>query len=713
MSDFQIINSLKFQTSSTNWLKSTISQSNSKWLIFKEENVEIPAKGFNRLIYIAENSNSAVIYSDYIEIDGNALKHIPLIDCTKGGILRNDFQYGPLLMLDRNIAAKALEQIDDYNYAGFYALLLKISQSGSLPFHIKEFLYSFAPVDLRTSDKKQFDYVNPANRAVQLEMELACTRHLFALNALVSPGSEITDSTPFPVEASVIIPVKNRVRTIGDAIKSAVSQLTDFSYNVIVIDNYSNDGTTDVISELCKTHDNVLHVIPDETDLGIGGCWNVAINHSGCGRYAVQLDSDDLYSSPSTLQTIVDKFRRKKCGAVVGSYSLTDFNLSPLPPGLIDHKEWTDSNGANNALRINGLGAPRAFLTSLLRKYPFPNVSYGEDYAAMLRISRSYKIGRIYTDLYKCRRWEGNSDSALPQEKINRNNEYKDMLRTIELNARQKLNNPLQSLETFREKELKNWEEARKNYEALKNIKTRRLGGFILQNNPERVRSTAADIKPHSKSCFLCSASRPIMQGAIEHGDYDILLNPYPIFPSHFVIAHKQHIPQQLDLETLLTFAKNMEGYTVFFNGPTCGASAPAHLHFQAVPSHYLPILSREEETELRDFNGVGYFFLRNADCTKLEKTAEELISKTGVDVNVLATFKNNEYQLIIIPRKAHRPSCFFRNENPIIVSPASVDLAGVIILPREQDFNDLTEKDLEQIINETCYTKDELASLI
>lgn len=713
MGDYQLIDVLSLQTASTDWLKSIISQSNSKWLIFKENTVCITDEQVRRLVAVGESCGKTVIYADYLlkEIKGN--KTVALIDCTHGGILRNDFQYGPLIMLNRKAAEKDIETIGKHEYAGFYALILSLSRTTDLPFHLRESVYSYTPVDLRDSDKKQFDYVDPRNKIVQQEMELACTQHLNALHALVLPGMEITDNRIYPVEASIIIPVKNRVRTIGDAIASALAQKTDFKFNVIVVDNHSTDGTSEIISEIRSNNSSLLHLMPETTNLGIGGCWNMAINNPECGRYAVQLDSDDLYSSSETLQTIVDKFRSEKCGAVVGSYSLTDFNLNPLPPGLIDHNEWTDNNGANNALRINGLGAPRAFLTSLLRKFQFPDVSYGEDYAVMLRISRSYKIGRIYHDLYKCRRWEGNSDTALPQDKINRNNEYKDMLRTVELCARQKMNMPLEWLNNFREKELTNWKSARLNHESLAQTKIRRLGGFILQCNPERMRSTTADITPAKDSCFLCKTRRPEEQDAIEIGDYELLLNPYPIFPSHFVIAHKKHIPQQLDIEALTCFAKELEGYGVFYNGPTCGASAPSHLHFQAVPSNYLPLLKQADKSGIKDFHGIGHIVVKTNNATVFKNEILLITDKIATDINLLATYKNGEYTAIIIPRKAHRPSCYYNSADQILVSPASVDLSGVIIIPRPQDFDRLTESDLEQIIKETCFTCHELSDLI
>ena len=239
----------------------------------------------------------------------------------------------------------------------------------------------------------------------------------------------------FEYEASVVIPCKNRVRTIGDAIRSALAQKTDFRYNVIVVDDNSTDGTVDVIKGFLGDP-KLVYIAQDPSYHAIGGNWNAALHHPGCGRFALQLDSDDLYSDEHTVQKFVDAFREQNCAMVVGTYRITDFDLNTIPPGIIDHKEWTLENGRNNALRVNGLGAPRGFYTPLLRKLNFPTTKYGEDYAVGLRVSREYRIGRIYDVMYNCRRWDDNSDHGLSIEKANANNLYKDRLRTIELTAR-------------------------------------------------------------------------------------------------------------------------------------------------------------------------------------------------------------------------------------------------------------------------------------
>ena len=366
----------------------------------------------------------------------------PVIDY-QAGSLRDDFDFGPLVLIPRQALKSYLDEpVTYYQYAGWYDLRLYLSRNGQI-FHLNEYIYTEIETDLRKSGEKNFDYVNPRNRAVQLEMEKACTSHLKAIGAYLNQD-EFDDlkfeDYSFPRELSVIIPVRNRVRTIEDAIKSVLSQETDFDFNLFIIDNHSTDGTNEIIAKYKNS--KLIHLIPQQTDLGIGGCWDTGIKHPLCGRFAIQLDSDDLYSSPYSLEKIVQKFYEEQCAMVIGSYKITDFTLQTIPPGIIDHKEWSDENGHNNALRINGLGAPRAFFTPLLRRIHIPNTSYGEDYALGLSISRNYHIGRIYDVLYLCRRWEGNSDASLSIEKLNINNHYKDSLRTLEINIRQEMTKP-------------------------------------------------------------------------------------------------------------------------------------------------------------------------------------------------------------------------------------------------------------------------------
>ncbi len=395
----------------------------------------------DRFVEVAEDTDAAMLYSNYYERkEGKTTAH-PVIDY-QAGSLRNDFNFGSVLVVKSDKLRKAVEAMDvDYEFAAMYDLRLKLSLQGEI-MRLAEFLYTEVEMDTRASGDKMFDYVNPANRAVQIEMEKACTQYLKDAGAYLEPKFEDIDFTEcdFPVEASVIIPVRNRVRTIADAVKSVLMQKTSFPFNLIVVDNLSTDGTTEILKELAATDDRLVHIIPEREDLGIGGCWNRAIMDARCGKFAVQLDSDDIYIDENTLQKVVDAFYEQKCGAVIGSYKIVNFQLEMLPPGIIDHREWTPDNGRNNGLRINGFGAPRAFYTPMLRSIKLPNTSYGEDYAVVLSISRKYQIGRIYEPLYLCRRWEDNSDGNLSIEKENSNNLFKDRVRTIEFRARQRMN---------------------------------------------------------------------------------------------------------------------------------------------------------------------------------------------------------------------------------------------------------------------------------
>ena len=406
----------------------------------KTTTLELGYMALERLLQIAQDTNAGLVYADHYQVKGGELVKAPVIDYQKGS-LRDDFDFGSVLFFDAAALKESVQRMTEtYQHAGLYDLRLKLSQRYALV-HANEYLYSEVEEDNRKSGEKQFDYVDPRNRDRQIEMEKACTQHLKEIGGYLEPHFEDIDFNQgeFEVEASVIIPVRNREATIGAAIESVLKQQTKFKFNLVVIDNHSTDGTTEAIDAF-KGDGRVIHLVPERNDLGIGGCWNYGVNSKHCGKFAVQLDSDDLYKDEHTLQTIVDAFYEQKCAMVIGSYMMTDFDLNELPPGVIDHKEWTPDNGRNNALRINGLGAPRAFYTPVLRSIGLPNTSYGEDYAMGLNISRHYQIGRIYDVLYLCRRWGGNSDAALSIEKVNANNLYKDRIRTWELEARIALN---------------------------------------------------------------------------------------------------------------------------------------------------------------------------------------------------------------------------------------------------------------------------------
>ena len=431
------------KTLSTKELTNIANTATTEWLFLQTEagEVEFLPQAEKRFIEIAEATGAAMVYSDYYQITEDGKNPITTIEYQRGS-LRDDFNFGAVILLNTGILKKITTHTpEDYEFAGLYDIRLKISETSSI-FRIAEPLYLLTPVSATEAESRHFAYIDKKNRNVQIDMEKACTAHLKRIGALLTgnPKSVNLDCESFDCEASIIIPVRNRQKTIADAIHSALGQQTNFKFNVLVVDNFSTDDTGNIIDRIAHTYSNVIKITPDNDNLGIGGCWQLAINHSLCGKFAVQLDSDDIYQSPHTLQRIVDEFYRQRCAMLIGSYTITDFELNPIPPYLIDHAEWTDDNGRNNALRINGLGAPRAFFTPIIREIGFPNVSYGEDYAVGLRISREWKIGRIYDSVYLCRRWENNSDTGISLETLNRYNFYKDKIRTIELLRRIKQN---------------------------------------------------------------------------------------------------------------------------------------------------------------------------------------------------------------------------------------------------------------------------------
>ena len=695
------------------------------------------------------------LYADhYKTIKGERTPH-PVIDYQLGSV-RDDFDFGSLLMFRTDYLKRAINEIEaekEYQHSALYALRLALSRYGELT-HIREFLYTETEIDLRKSGEKQFDYVDPRNRQVQIEREEVFTRHLKKIGAYLKPGMMTVDlkEGEFSHEASIIIPVRNRARTINDAIRSVLEQETSFPFNLIIIDNHSTDGTSEIIEQY-KNDNRVIHLIPERTDLGIGGCWNLGINHPQCGRFAIQLDSDDLYSSPHTVQTIVDKFYKEQCAMVIGSYRMTDFTLQTLPPGVIDHKEWTDENGHNNALRINGLGAPRAFFTPLLRKIRVPNTSYGEDYALGLAFSRQYRIGRIYDVLYLCRRWEGNSDAALSIEKINQNNNYKDSLRTLEIKLRQAMNKKRQAGELFIENQLAKWQTARTNHEALNQIETRRfeLAGntITVQFNPARAVSTCAKVDKSSieaRKCFLCPENKPNEQDEIIISldePFSLRINPYPILPGHLTISSLKHQDQVLADKTIRQLPGKLiswleeyfaSDYVLFYNGAKCGASAPDHFHFQAVKQSDVPVIQQWErlmetavrEKEIKTENGNTYssfqitsyicpiqVFICNHSADILPEMINQYLQSFPLHegeseprYNLFAwQDKQRGFTMAYFPREKHRPACYTATGGEqLLVSPGALDMAGLLVTPRKEDFYKITESDITQIYKEVAY---------
>ena len=714
-----------------------------------------------RFLRTADDTGAVMVYSDHYSVQEGKLEKHPVIDY-QAGSLWDDFDFGSLwLVKAQNLLDYAAQQDrQEYQFAGLYDLRLYLSRVGEI-FHINEFLYTEDELDTRKSGEKQFDYVNPRNREVQIEMEKACTHHLEKVGALVDTNyyrQPDFDEQEFEYEASVIIPVFNREKTIADAVKSALSQKTSFKFNVIVVNNHSTDRTGEILSEIAhemeerndKQAGRLVQIVPDRNDLGIGGCWNMAINSDHCGKFAVQLDSDDLYSSPKTLQKIVDAFHKQKAAMMIGSYRMCDFDLNTLPPGLIDHKEWTEDNGCNNALRINGLGAPRAFFTPLVRQIQFPNTSYGEDYALGLVFSRRYRIGRIYDELYLCRRWGGNSDAALSIDKVNANNLYKDRLRTMELKARQQM---LQgkadimedsSISRFFNRQMEKWADARHRFRDLKHVETHQLSDQLkVQWNPARIVSTGAKIDKKTlgdRPCFLCDKNRPKEQISKQIDErFLLLVNPFPILPIHFTIPARKHQPQSIykNYGEMHRFLSLHSELMVFYNGPKCGASAPDHLHFQAGTSGILPLqanwqrLSRnltdiislnddEKIALIHDFVVPAFVIISKSEDSdealfqRLYKSMPVRGDETEPMMNIIAWRKGDEYISVVIPREKHRPEAYFaEGDAQMMVSPGALDMSGLIITPREEDFRKLTEESATAILQECGVSTDKMNSIV
>lgn len=759
-------------------------------LYTKYDALQLGYHALDRMLAVAQDHDALMLYSDHcIQLPSGQRQQMPLIDYQVGSV-RDDFQMGSLLLFKTEALKRYVEctNLHRYQYAALYDLRLFISRE-KLPVHLQEFLYTEVENDTRLSGQKQFDYVDPRNRARQVELERACTRHLRSINAYLHAGEfdtiKFENSEKFQVEATVVIPVRDRVRTIADAIESVLMQKTTFAFNLMVVDNGSTDGTSDVIAKY-TSDPRVIHIIPSRTDLGIGGCWNMAVHDDRVGRFVVQLDSDDLYSGEDTLQRIVDMFFQENAAMVIGSYRMCNFQLETLPPGLIDHREWTPQNGRNNALRINGLGAPRAFYTPVLREIQIPNTSYGEDYALGLMISRRYRIGRIYDELYLCRRWEGNSDAALSQEKINRNNLYKDQLRTQEIQARRLLNELWQhevnaeEVESFFQSEIKNWDQARNNYANLAQTESRTLTmkvdekavaegcrlqeiNFAVQWNPTRIVSTGASVSAEdiqSRPCFLCDHNRPKQQSSLKmEKHYQILVNPYPILPQHFTIPSRRHVVQQIwsHFGTMRHMAWTMPQHIVFYNGPKCGASCPDHMHLQAGLRGIVPIerdwkiyenslrkiypLTGEQTASMHeagnDSDRCGLFLLEGYPCPvfvirslpsetdsllcqRLYKTLPVVEGEDEPRINLIAwrqevgLGREDEIVTVIFPRKKHRPDCYYADgEERLLVSPGALDMGGLLITPRKEDYDSITPERFASILQEVSLSVDEICPII
>lgn len=730
-----------------------------------------------RLLAVARDTGAGLVYSDYAEKVNDRFAVRPLNDYQPGS-LRDDFHFGHFFILSVRAALSAIEQYGtlpaDPDLA-FYDLRLRISLEHDL-IRVPESLYTVSAKKKMPSKKSgrqseaHFSYVAGENLLRQKKLEKIATRHLQRLGACLPARPVMEEWKPKDLlwKASVVIPVFNRRKTIADAIKSALAQKTDFPFNILVVDNFSTDGTTELLKTFAARYPHVHHLVPSRRDLGIGGCWNEAINSPCCGRYAVQLDSDDLYESPGTLQTMVDALRRGPCAMAVGAYTLVNERRKKIPPGLIDHREWTARNGHNNLLRVGGIGAPRAFDTAILRRIGFPNVSYGEDYAVALRLSREYRIGRVFESVYLCRRWKDNTDADLSVEQQNRNDHYKDKLRTLEVKARQRLCRerpqpfPAKSNQiaarfpgkdrktlpalcrALVESQKKSWPAYATACRGLASVQTRKLSlgdyGVTLQFNPARAKSSGAAVDAESirkRPCFLCAENRPDEQSGILYRDhYQILCNPAPIFERHFTAAALGHLPQDIrsSLDTLLDLAHDAApGYTVLYNGPACGASAPDHLHFQMIPSRALPFLN-ELKRESYPIASSAVLHRPGKTCDRcvllfksnqtgllkerltlfLAAARKSLATQEEPLLNIFCTYGKRGWTITVFLRRKHRPDAYFApGKSGVFVSPGAIDMAGVLITPRLSDFQRLTADTVRSIYREVSLEEAALNKII
>ena len=758
-----------------NNISSYLKKLSGKYLLLVTDDGKITCDklSLRRMLKISEKKQAGITYSDFIRQEGKNLIPHPLIDYQPGSI-RDDFKFGHLLVFPVAAVKSALQEYGSLPAdaeAALYDLRLKISTDHEL-IHVPEYLYSVSTEKPRKINKSgrqteaHFAYVAKENFIRQKKLEKIATNHLKRIGAYLPPRTEKIKKEQDEMlwKASIVIPVLNRKKTIAEALASALGQKTNFPFNVIVVDNHSADGTTEILKKFSLRHPHVHHIKPLRRDLGIGGCWNEAIYSPHCGRYIVQLDSDDLYSSPQTLQKIVNTMRKENYAMVVGSYTIVNENLKTIPPGLIDHREWTRKNGHNNLLRVNGMGAPRAFDSSVIRRIGFPNVSYGEDYAVALRITREYEVGRIYDSLYLCRRWKNNTDAGLSVEKQNLNDYYKDKLRTAEIEARKLINKQEPSVDSRRifaefsggkdlslsmlcgslyASQKKNWPKLAAACHELASIQTRKLSGeykVYLQYNPARAVSSGAAVDAESirnRPCFLCEHNLPSEQlGLLYRNQYLILCNPAPIFEKHFTIVGLRHEPQAIaaSITRLLQLSADLSpDYTVLYNGPACGASAPDHLHFQAIPKKRLPFLREFKKlSPVKNNSSVRYSRWRvfdrsavvlegeNAEALteqflRLLKTAQKILKTNNEPlVNVICDYTGRRFRLFVFLRQKHRPEAYFAKDvNRIFVSPGAVDMAGFVITPLLDNYNRLDYSAIRKIYREVSLPERTMDSIV